>query len=141
MKEFVKRLAPLAAYLGTLVAGAALGRVVIPASIDEARMQAIAQHVVMLPAPVQATSEEDGDWRAIREMNKAWPGHIDWVRRYSDQARTLFEANGQKECPGAEVLRGVSRCVFVAPSKPFTIRKLDSLPPMPVNPANSVKKS
>jgi len=134
MKDLLKRLGPVAGYLATLLVGAAFGRVVIPASVDEARMQAIAQHVVMLPAPVQAASEDDADWRAIREMNKAWPGHIDWVRRFSDQARTLFEANGQKECPGAEVLRGVSRCVFVAPSKPFTIRKLDALPPLPVVP-------
>lgn len=132
MKEFLKRLGPLAGIAGVFLAGAAFGRVIIPASIDEARMQAIAQQVVTLPAPVQASSQDDGDWRAIRDMNKEWPGHIDWVRRYSDQARTLFEANGQKECPGAELLKGVSRCVFVAPAKPFTIRKIDALPPLPV---------
>jgi len=129
--DLKEKAGPVAAGFVLLCVGAALGRVVVPSTIDDARMRAIAAAVVV-PAGeplAQVTSGDPMEWKALREMDKEWPGHIDWVIRYSDEARTLFAANGQQKCPGGEILRGVSRCVFNAPARPYTIRKDPSLPP------------
>ena len=96
MKDLLKRLGPVAGYLATLLVGAAFGRVVIPASVDEARMQAIAQHVVMLPAPVQAAALAADNWRAhaasfFAEL-RALPGvRLPGDRRKAERARVSRE--------------------------------------------------
>jgi hypothetical protein len=124
LKEQLPRLGGAAVLV---LAGVVIDRVAFPVALDEQQLAAIARAVM---APVQETpsGDQEGAIAAIKAMNDSWPGHLDWVVRHSDEARTLFTANGDRPCPLGELLQGVPRCVFVAPLKPTTIRKPMSLP-------------
>ena len=119
----LRRALEAAALLG---AGVMLGRMLLSPEIDRAYVS----RAVVSAMALSGGSSVDERLRQVGEMERAWPGFVNWVIRHGGEARTLFEANGNSSCPASQVARAKNLCVFVAPPVANAGDRRGELPPV-----------
>ena len=115
--------------LAAVAAGAFLDRAFFSDEIPYENLSEIAQDVAkkdikgrISTGGIRLKSTENGPiievdpvLNALMVRESKWPGVLNWTARYSGQARALFEANGNNNCPEV-LLRGrAAYCVFKRP--------------------------